>query len=130
MAASESVGTRQSDNFLVVEAHAAEDTAQVLLVFGTVRETTVRSAESDVTVSSAWAPWDSWALHFLNGAASGESPEIRVGDPRELLCEVMLARIPRLERQYCRTFDRLEEVSRSLETSIGAMVTLWRESHG
>lgn len=33
MAAAESVGAGESDDFLVVEAHAAEDGAEVLLLF-------------------------------------------------------------------------------------------------
>jgi len=86
VAATERMGTGQGDHFLVVEAHATEDGADVLLVLGSVRETAVGSAVRDVTVGAAGAVGDLGALHLLDGGNTGKNPEIRVGDPRELLC--------------------------------------------
>lgn len=112
VAAAESVGTRESDDLLVVEAHAVEDGAEVLLLLGSVRETTVGSAVRDVTVVAAGSPGDLGALHLLDGGNTSKGPEIGVGDPGELL------------------LNGVEEVTGSVKTSVGAVVTLRGESHG
>ena len=81
MAATQSVGPGQGDDFAVVEAHAAEDGAEMSLIFGAVWEATVGCTHGDVAVCAAWAPWDGWPLHFLDCADAGEGPEVGVGDP-------------------------------------------------
>lgn len=86
MAAAQSVGTDQSNHFLVVEAHAAEDVTDVLLVLASVGETSIRSTGSDVLVLAARSPWDNRASQLLDASDSGKSPQVRVGDPRVLLC--------------------------------------------
>lgn len=86
VAAAKSVGTGESDNLLVVEAHAVEDGAQVLLLLGAVGKTTVGSAVRDVTVVAARSPGNLGALHLLDGGDTCQGPEIGVGDPGELLC--------------------------------------------
>lgn len=86
VAASQGMGAGQSNDLLVVEAHAAEDVAEVLGALGGIWETSVWSAGGDVLVGAAWTVWDCWAGHLLDGADAGEDPEIGVGDPWELLC--------------------------------------------
>ena len=86
VAPSESVGTAQSDNLLVIEAHAAEDIAQVLVALGSIWQTSIGCARSHLLVESASPEWDGRTLHFLDGDDSAENPEVGVGDPRELLC--------------------------------------------
>ena len=81
VAAAEGVGTAEGDDFAVVEAHTAEDSAQVGLLFGAVGEAAVGGAEAEVAVLAAGAPGDGGALHLLDGADAGEGPEVRVGDP-------------------------------------------------
>lgn len=83
MAAAQGVRARQGDNLPVVEAHAAEDGAEVRLVLGAVGEAPVGRAHGDVAVCAAGAPGDGGALHLLDGADAGEGPEVRVGDPGE-----------------------------------------------
>lgn len=78
VAASEGVGTREGDNLTVVKAHAAEDGAKVLLLLGSVGKTSVRGAVRDIAVVAARSPWDSRALHLLNGTGGSKGPKIRV----------------------------------------------------
>ncbi len=81
MAATERVRSGQGDDFAVIEAHAAEDGAEVGLVFGTVGQAAVGCAHGYVAVCAARAPGDGGALHFLDGADAGEGPEVGVGYP-------------------------------------------------
>jgi hypothetical protein len=112
VAAAESVGTGESDDFLVVEAHTVEDGAEMLLLLGSIRETAVGSAVRNITVVAAGSPGDLGALHLLDGSNTSKSPEVRVGDPGELL------------------LHGVEEVAGSVKTGIGTVVTLRGESHG
>lgn len=112
VAAAESVGTGESDDLLIVEAHTVEDGAKVLLLLGSVGETAVGSAVRDITVVTAGSPGNLGALHLLDGSDTSKSPEVRVGDPGELL------------------LDGVEEVAGSVKTGVGTVVTLGRESHG
>lgn len=89
VAASKGVGTGESNDLLVVEAHAAEDVAEVLAALGGVWETSVWGAGGDVLVGAASTVWNGWAGHLLDGAYTGEDPEVGVGDPWELLCKVV-----------------------------------------
>lgn len=90
MAASKGVGTRQSDDLLVVEAHAVEDVAEVVLALGSIGETAIRSAGSDIPVGATRAEGDVGAQHLLDSADAGKNPEIRVGDPGKLgYCQML-----------------------------------------
>ena len=104
--------TGKGDHGAVVETHAAEDGADVASVLAGVGKTAIGCAEGDVAVGAASAVWDLGALHFLDGADTGEDPQIRVGDPWEGL------------------LDGLEEIAGGLETSVGAVVTFGGEAHG
>jgi hypothetical protein len=84
VAASESVGTAQGHNFLVVEAHAVEDVAQVLVALGSVGETSVRRAVGLLLINAARSEGHSRALHLLDSHNTGQDPEIGGGDPGEL----------------------------------------------
>jgi len=84
VATAKRVGTAKGDNLAVIEAHAAEDGAEVLLFFGAVRKAAIGCAHADIAVLAAGAPRDDRALHFLDGADAGEGPKVRVGDPGEL----------------------------------------------
>lgn len=106
------MGAGEGDHFLVIEAHPAEDGADVVLVLGGVGETAVGGAEGDVAVLSTRPPGDDGALHLLDGADAGQRPQVRVGDPGELL------------------LDGLEEVPCVLEAGVGPVVRLGREPHG
>lgn len=86
VAATQSMCPAQGYDLTVVEAHAAEDGAQVGLLFRSVGETAVGRAHADVSVSAARAPGNDGALHFLDGADAGEGPEVGVAYPWELLC--------------------------------------------
>jgi hypothetical protein len=77
---------------------------------GTVRETAVGSARSDIFVRATGTPGNHWAAHFLDSADTGESPKIGIRDPREL------------------GLNRFEVTTGDLEPSIGAMVRLRGES--
>lgn len=111
VAPAQGVGTGQGDHLLVVEAHAAKDGADVVLVLGRVREAAVGRAEGDVAVLSAGPPRDDGALHLLHGADARQRPQVRVRDPGELL------------------LDGLEEVAGVLQAGVGAVVRLGREPH-
>jgi len=109
VAATESVRARERDNLLVVETHAVEDTAEVVVALGTVGQTTVRRAVAHIAIRAARTPLDVWTTHLLDGACSGEGPKVGVRDPRELL------------------LDRLEEVAGGLEAGIRSVVALGTE---
>lgn len=85
MAAAQGVRAGERDDFPVVEAHAAEDGAEVGLVFSAVGKAAVGRAHTYVAVGAAGAPGDEGALHFLDGGYAGEGPEIGVGYPGEFL---------------------------------------------
>ena len=85
MAAAEGVRAGEGDDFAVVETHAAEDGAQVGLVFGAVGQAAIGCAHGHVAVCAAGAPGDGGALHFLDGADAGEGPEVGIGYPRVFL---------------------------------------------
>lgn len=82
---SNGVSTNESNHFAVIEAHAAEDSTDVVLHLGRIGETAVGSASRGVSVLAARAPRDGRSLHLLDGASTSKGPEIRVGDPREFL---------------------------------------------
>lgn len=86
VAAAQGVGAGQGDDFLVVESHASEDGAQVLVPLRGVGEAPVGGAGGDVSVGAAGAVGDGGAGHLLDGGDAGEDPEVRVGDPGEFLC--------------------------------------------
>jgi hypothetical protein len=86
VATTESVSTAQSNNLLIVEAHAAKDVSEMLLFLGSIWETAIWCAHGDITVDTAWAPWDDGPLHLLNSSDTTKGPEIGVGDPRKSLC--------------------------------------------
>ena len=86
MAASESMGTAQCNDLLVIETHASEDGTQVVVAPATIWETSVRCAGRHILIESARSVGDGWPLHFLDTDDTAEDPEIGVGDPWELLC--------------------------------------------
>ena len=91
MAPAEGVGTGQSDDLLVVEAHAVEDVAEVVLALGGVGQAAVGSARGHVPILAAGAVRDDGAQHLLHGAHAAEDPQVRVGDPGELGCFLLSA---------------------------------------
>lgn len=82
------VGTDEGDHLAVIEAHASENVADMLLVLGSVRETSVRGAGGEILVLTAGSPGDRRALHLLDGTDTGKGPEVGVGDPWELLYHI------------------------------------------
>lgn len=86
MAAAQSVGTGEGDDFLVVEAHATKDVAQMVAALSGVGQTAIRRAERDIAIVAAWSEGNDGALHLLNGGDAAQDPEIGVGDPGELGC--------------------------------------------
>jgi hypothetical protein len=76
VATSKGMSTGQCDDLLVVESHAVEDAANVVVTLGSVGKTTVWSAEGQVAIGAAWSPWDNWALHLLDGGDGCEGPKI------------------------------------------------------
>jgi hypothetical protein len=112
VAAPERVGAGQRDHFLVGEAHAPEDGADVAAVFARVGEAPVRRTEADVPVGAPRAVGDLGALHFLDRGHAAEDPEVRVGYPGEGF------------------LDGREEVAGSNEAGVGAVVAFGGEAHG
>jgi hypothetical protein len=84
VATTQSVGTGQSDDFLIVETHAVEDIAQVVGALGTIGQATVRSAGGHVTVGTARSERNDRTLHLLDGSDATEDPEVGIGDPWKL----------------------------------------------
>lgn len=84
VAASESVGTTQGHNLLVVETHAVEDVAQVLVALSSIGETSVGRAVDLLLVNAARSEGHRRALHLLDSYNPSQDPEIRGGDPGEL----------------------------------------------
>ena len=78
------MGTAQSDDLLIVEAHTAKNITQVLVSLGGIWETSIRCACCDILIFSAWPVWNNWTLHLLDSDDSAENPEIGVADPWEL----------------------------------------------
>lgn len=134
VAAAEGVGAAEGDDLAVVEAHAAEDGAQVGLLFGAVGEAAVGGAHADVAVGAAGSPGDYGAfglfvsgdrgewlegrkrktrtLHFLYCGDAGESPEVGVCDPGKLF------------------LDWVQEISSGFQAGVRSVVTFRGESHG
>ena len=112
VAAAEGVGARQSDNLLVVEAHAVEDVAEVVGALSGVGQTAVGGASNGLAVATARTEGDDGTLHLLDGGDATEDPEIGVGEPREL------------------GLDGLEEVAGGEQAGVGAVVGLGGEAHG
>ena len=129
VAAADGVCAAQSHDLAVVEAHAVEDGAQVILLLGAVGEASVGGAEGDVAVLSAGAPGDGRALHLLDGADAGEGPEVGVGDPGELFWKGTSFVSWRVKGWDGLTLHWLEEVSGVLQTSIGTVITFWSKPH-
>ena len=109
--AAQRMGAHQSHNLLVVEAHAVEDVADVLVVLGAVGETAVRCAGGHILVLTTGAPGDGWAAEFLDRTGTSQGPEVGVGDPGKF------------------GLDGLQPVSGDLETGVGAVVRFGGESH-
>jgi hypothetical protein len=80
------MSSAEGDNLLVVEAHTAEDIAQMLVALGGIWQTSIGCAARDILICSSRSVWDDGALHFLDGDDAGEDPEVGVGDPWKLLC--------------------------------------------
>lgn len=78
--------------------------------FRSIGKTTVGCTSSDIFVGTTWSPRDDWTAHFLKGAYSGKSPEIRVRDPRELLLHFF------------------KMIARDFETGICTMIPFWSEA--
>lgn len=122
----------QRNDLTVIEAHAAEDGAEMGLLFRTVGETSVGSAHGHISVGSARPPWDYGTLHFLDGADAGEGPQIGVGDPGELFCVQHHQLVGKTCSAFSRvpTLDGFKEVSSCFESGVGAMVSFRSKSHG
>lgn len=112
MAPPQRMSAAQSHNLPVVETHPPENGAEMRLVFRAVGKAAVGRAQAGVTIRPAGPPGDGGALHLLDRADAGEGPEVRVGDPGELL------------------LDGFEEVARRFEAGVGAVVAFGGETHG
>jgi hypothetical protein len=88
VAAAKGVGTRESNDLLIIEAHTAEDLSEVGSTLSGVGKTAIRSTGDRITVRATRPVRNNRALHFLNGTDASENPEIRVADPGELGCVV------------------------------------------
>ena len=104
VAAAEGVSTAKCNHLTVVEAHATKDVADVTRALGGIRQTAVGGACGNLLVLTTGSPGDGGTAELLDGASATQSPQIRVGDPREL------------------GLDGLEEVAGSLQTGVGTVV--------
>ena len=111
MAPPQRVRAAQRHNLAVVEAHAPKDRAEVVLSLGAVGQAAVGGAEADVAVRPPRPPGDGGALHLLDRRRTGQRPQIRVRDPRELC------------------FDWLEEVAGGFQPCVRAVVAFGGEPH-
>ncbi len=91
MAAAEGVGAAEGDDLAVVEAHAAEDGAEVGLLFGAVGEAAVGGAHADVAVGAAGSPGDYGACGPF---VSGDRGEWLEGRGRDVPCISWIAATP------------------------------------
>lgn len=106
MASAQSMCAGECDDLLIVETHAVEDTAKVIVALTTIRKTSVGSTVAHIAIFTTRTPGDGRAIHLLNGADGCECPQIRVTDPGKLL------------------FEGLEEVARGFETGVCAVIAL------
>ncbi|KAI3477905.1 hypothetical protein L1887_60212 [Cichorium endivia] len=112
VATAEGVRTGERHDLLVVEAHLVKDVAQVVGTLVAVRQAAVGSALVGSRVLAARAPGDLGTAELLDGGDTAERPEVRVGDPGELVV------------------DLLHKVARDAQTGVGAVVGLGGEAHG
>jgi len=89
MASAKSVGTAQSDNFLVTETHSVENIPDMFVSLRCIGKTTIGGTGRDIFIGTAGSPGDDRPAHFLDRANSSKGPEIRVCDPRELLLDFL-----------------------------------------
>lgn len=111
VATTERMSTRERDNLLVIEPHTAENPPQVVRALGSIRETTVWSGLGSEPVDTSGAPGDLGTAHLLDGSNAGQSPQIAVRDPGELLLE------------------GLEELASNVQTGVGTVLRLRGEPH-
>jgi len=62
------VSAGKSKDFLVVEAHATKDTAEMVVAFRAVWQTSIGCAIAHIMVLAAWSPLDVRPTQFLDGA--------------------------------------------------------------
>lgn len=87
------------------------------------------------SVDSSWSPWDDWATRLLNSGDTGQSPEITVGDPWELLldllhvvsCDVLVESMSRCSERPRANDDFAQPCTH--QTVVSAVCRLWLESH-
>lgn len=81
VATSKSVGTAESDNLLVIEAHSAEDITQVRVSLRGIWESSIRCASSHLLVHSARSVGNNRSAHLLNSNNTSKDPKITVCQP-------------------------------------------------
>jgi hypothetical protein len=104
VASSKGVSATESYDFLIGESHTVEDVANMFVSFGSVGKSTIGSTGCKIFIGTARSPGNGRSTHFLECTYSSKGPEIRVGDPRELL------------------LDFFEVVAGNLETGIGTVI--------
>jgi len=112
VAAAERVSAKQGDDLLVVEAHAIEDVADVVLALCGIGQAAIGRAGLVISsVPAARAPRDLRSAHLLDGHNAGQRPEVGVSEGRELL------------------LDGLQQVASKAQAGIGAVAALGIEAH-
>ena len=127
------MSTAQSHDLLVIEAHAVEDISQMSVALAGIRQPAVGCTRRHVLVGAAGSEGDNRTLHLLDGDDPPEDPEVGGRDPGELGWKGKWSAgclVPVLcEGEGRLTLNWLQKVPRGLQPSIGAVVTLGRESH-
>lgn len=112
VASSHGVSSGQGDDLLVVEAvdregtgmsmqstdkychcpdspHPVKDVPQVILSLGTVGQPAIGGTVVVVSVDPTGPPGNDRTSRFLHGTDTTEGPQVSVGDPRELLLDLL-----------------------------------------
>lgn len=85
VSAAKSVSAAQRDDLAVVKSHAVKDVTDVALVLAGIGKTAVRRTRGNVLVLTTRSPGNGGTAQLLNGTGAGQSPQVRVRNPRELL---------------------------------------------
>jgi hypothetical protein len=126
VASAKSVSAGKGDDFLVVEAHPVEDEPQVVLGLRGVRQPSVGRHVVLETVNPASPPRDGRSARLLDSDHAPEGPEVTVGDPRELLLDLLHV-IPGVVLPVSES--RYAQNKRAHQTVVRAVRSLGLESH-
>jgi hypothetical protein len=148
VAAAESMCSRESYNFLVIETgqeeineqeievlylhipHAVKNTSKVVRALSSIRETSIRCSMGSETVDTTWAPGNLGTSHFLY--EKSKDKYIAVDKKRTNLNCGNTSESPKITIAYPRELllDFFHKVASDVQTCIGTMDRLRLKAHG